>query len=170
MKRLKFISNSEEQTHALAKRLARGLKGNDCLALVGGFGVGKTTFVRGLVDGLEVRKKNFVCSPSFVILKIYQGRLPVYHFDLYRLDAERDFEDIGLSEFIACGGISAVEWADRLKSVLPKTTLRIEFSCLDENKRIISFYSSLKRLECLAREVIEAEKRLAQRAVHESFS
>ncbi len=119
MKSIKFVSHSEEQTQLLAKRLAQGLKKNDCLALVGDFGTGKTTFVRGLVEGLAVRKKNFVCSPSFVILKIYQGRLPIYHFDLYRLNGERDLEDIGFSEFITSGGISAIEWADRIKGGLP---------------------------------------------------
>ncbi len=160
MRCLKFISSSEKQTHLLAKRLAKGLKKNDCLALVGDFGTGKTTFVRGLVEGLEGRKKNFVCSPSFVILKIYQGRLPVYHFDLYRLNTERDLEDIGFSEFITSGGISAIEWADRVKDVLPKASLRIEFSSLDENKRSISFYPSLKRLEGLVRGVFDAWARV----------
>lgn len=158
MKSIKFISHSEEQTHLLAKKLAKGLKKNDCLALVGDFGTGKTTFVRGLVEGLSVRKKNFVCSPSFVILKIYQGRLPIYHFDLYRLNSERDFEDIGFSEFITSGGVSAIEWADRIPGSLPKSSLKIDFSCLGENKRSIRFRTSVKRLTELISKVISMEK------------
>lgn len=156
MKQIKFISTSDKQTRLLAKRLARGLKKNDCLALIGDFGAGKTTFVKGLVEGLRAQKNNFVCSPSFVILKIYQARLPVYHFDLYRLSTQRDLEDIGFSEFITSGGISAVEWADRIKGILPKTALTIKFSLLGENERCVSFYPALKRLKDLVRKAVRA--------------
>lgn len=158
MKSIKFISHSEEETRQLARRLARGLKKDDLLALIGDFGSGKTTFVRGLVQGLQVRKKNFVCSPSFVILKIYQGRLPVYHFDLYRLDNARDFEDIGFSEFISSGGVSAIEWADRIQGTLPENSLRVQFRCLGRDERQITFFPSLERLDCLVRKAVERKE------------
>ena len=137
----KFISPSEEDTKRLAQRLALMLRANDCLALIGNFGSGKTTFTKGLADGLGVRKKNYVCSPSFVILKIYPGRLSLYHFDLYRLDRFLDWEHIGLDEFMEAGGVAVIEWAERIKKYLPAHALRIEFSVLGPKKRRIRFLS-----------------------------
>lgn len=151
MRSFKFISTSEAQTKDLAKRLGRGLKNNDCLALEGNFGSGKTTFVKGLIQGLGVRKKNYVCSPSFVILKIYRGRLPVYHFDLYRLSKPREFHDIGLDEFLDGGGISVIEWADKIRAFLPKGGLRIKFSILGRGKRGMHFSTADPRLGKLLR-------------------
>jgi len=133
-----FVSNSEKETLGLAVKIAANLKKNDCLALVGNFGSGKTIFVKGLACGLGTLKKTYVCSPSFVILKTYPGRLPIYHFDLYRLDHFRDLEDIGLFEFISAGGVSVIEWADKIKQlILPKGCLRIDFFVLGSSKRSI---------------------------------
>ncbi|MFH0877293.1 MAG: tRNA (adenosine(37)-N6)-threonylcarbamoyltransferase complex ATPase subunit type 1 TsaE, partial [Candidatus Omnitrophota bacterium] len=133
-----FISKSPKETEAIACRLARRLKKNDCLALMGCFGSGKTTFVKGLAKGLRVRKKEYVCSPSFVLLKIYPGRLPLHHFDLYRLDRRCDLEDIGFAEFISAGGVSVIEWADKFLKVLPATAVKIKFTILGKNLRRLS--------------------------------
>ncbi|PIY82926.1 MAG: tRNA (adenosine(37)-N6)-threonylcarbamoyltransferase complex ATPase subunit type 1 TsaE, partial [Candidatus Omnitrophica bacterium CG_4_10_14_0_8_um_filter_44_12] len=134
-----FISNSEKETLGLASRIAANIKKNDCLALVGDFGSGKTVFVKGLAQGLGTFKKTYVCSPSFVILKIYPGRLPIYHFDLYRLNHARDLQNIGLFEFMSAGGVSVIEWADKIKKLLPKGCLRIEFLVLGPGRRSIKF-------------------------------
>lgn len=135
----KFISQRAKETQVLARKLARLLKKNDCLALVGNFGSGKTTFVKGLAQGLGVRRKDSVCSPSFVILKLYPARLPLYHFDLYRLDHLRDLEDIGFSEFAASGGICVIEWADNVKGLLPAGYLKIKFDMRGKNRRCLTF-------------------------------
>lgn len=134
-----FVSNSEKETLGLAVKIAANIKKNDCLALVGNFGSGKTVFVKGLARGLSTSKKTYVCSPSFVILKTYPGRLPIYHFDLYRLNHARDLENIGLFEFMSAGGVSVIEWADKIKKLLPKGCLRIEFFVLGPGMRSIKF-------------------------------
>lgn len=149
MSTFQTISNSEAQTQRLGVKLARCIKRGDCVALVGDFGSGKTVFVRGLARGLGVKKNQYVASPSFVILKIYQGRLAIHHFDLYRLSHLRDFEDIGLLEFLGGEGVSVVEWAQRLEDLKIPWTLKIEFSVLDSGARRLKFFSadkSLKRL------------------------
>ncbi len=138
MKTRIFITKSADQTRALAARLARCLEPDDCLALSGDFGAGKTTFVQGLADGLGFKKKALVSSPSFVIMKIYPGRLPLYHFDLYRLADEKEFEDVGFGEFAACGGVTAIEWADKIKRLLPENRLDIDFAALGPQERRLS--------------------------------
>ncbi len=132
-----FVSNSEKETLSLAFKIAANIKKNDCLALVGNFGSGKTVFVKGLACGMRTSKKTYVCSPSFVILKTYSGRLPIYHFDLYRLEHALDLQNIGLFDFMSAGGVSVVEWADKIKNIMPKGCLRIEFSVLGPCKRSI---------------------------------
>jgi tRNA threonylcarbamoyladenosine biosynthesis protein TsaE len=142
-KSVTFVSNSEKETLSLALRIAANIKKNDCLALVGNFGSGKTVFVKGLARGLRTLKKTYVCSPSFVILKTYPGRLPIYHFDLYRLSNARDLENIGLFEFMSAGGVSVIEWADKIKQLLlPKGYLRIEFFVLGPGMRSIKLSGS----------------------------
>jgi tRNA threonylcarbamoyladenosine biosynthesis protein TsaE len=154
MKEFTFISKSEEETKRLAKRISHGFKKNDCLALIGDFGSGKTTFVRGLASGLKRGKKDYVCSPSFVILKIYRGRLPIYHFDLYRLSREEDFHDIGLSEFITAGGVAVIEWADKIRRYLPPEHLLIEFKVAGPCRRRLRFYTASRRLKHLIEKII----------------
>ncbi len=149
-----FISNSEEETKKIASKLARGLKPNDCLALVGGFGSGKTTFVKGLADGLVLRKKNYVCSPSFVILKIYRARLPIYHFDLYRLHRAKDIEGIGLTEFAGSGGVTVVEWADQAKDYLGPGCLKVKFSVSGNDKRTMVFFPPTLRFRRLLKRLL----------------
>jgi tRNA threonylcarbamoyladenosine biosynthesis protein TsaE len=146
MKGIELISTSVQETQRIAKRLARALKKDDCLALCGDFGSGKTTFVKGLVEGLKVAKKNYVCSPSFVILKIYSGRLPVYHFDLYRLSEVRDCQEIGLFDFVAGGGVSVIEWADKVKRFLPPDTVEVKFTICGAQKRRLRFLTKSPRL------------------------
>lgn len=124
---------------AFARRLGERLGENDCLALVGDFGSGKTAFVKGLARGLRVSKKTYVSSPSFVILKIYSGRLKVYHFDLYRLKSAADLEAIGFHEFMTAGGVCVVEWAQKARRALPKSALKICFSVAGNTKRELSF-------------------------------
>ena len=131
----KYISQNENETMAFAKKLASKLKPNDCLALVGDFGAGKTTFVKGLACGLGFKKKNYVCSPSFVILKIYKARMPIFHFDLYRLQNLKDIQNIGLDECTGVGGVTVIEWAERLEGLLPENHVKILFSVLGPTKR-----------------------------------
>ena len=114
----------------------------DVLALVGELGSGKTTFVKGLAEGLGISSEQ-VNSPSFVICQEYQGRLPLYHFDLHRMTGETDLarleSEVGLSDYLEGDGISVIEWADRAESLLPQAYLKIHFSISGDNARQLFF-------------------------------
>jgi tRNA threonylcarbamoyladenosine biosynthesis protein TsaE len=115
--RVERLSASEDETAAIARRLAALLRGGDCLALSGELGAGKTAFVRGLADGLGIDPDS-VRSPSFPILIPYEtGRLPLYHIDLFRLPAG-DIDSLALREYIYGSGVCAIEWPDRLDEPL----------------------------------------------------
>ncbi len=154
MDKLKYISKSEKETLWLAAKVAKALKANDCLALIGDFGAGKTTFVKGLAKALSVGKKDYVSSPSFVILKTYRGKKMIYHFDLYRLKNALDAEAIGLDEFVNAGGISVIEWPDNVLDLLPANRLEIRFMVAGKKKREIYFKTSCLRLDDHLRKVL----------------
>lgn len=130
---LDFISHSEAQTRRLGARLAAYLKPGDVLALVGDLGSGKTRWVQGVCAGLSVTDP--VISPTFTLVNEYQGLYPVYHIDLYRLDDAAETATFGLEEYLYGSGITIIEWADRVKSLLPTDHLTIELHHLEETKR-----------------------------------
>ena len=126
-----------EETYALGLRLAQGLQQPLVIALVGDLGSGKTCFTQGLAEGLDVQEP--VTSPTFVLIQEYEGRLPLFHADLYRLE-EKDLEPIGIEEQIETWpGLVVVEWADRFSDVVPADHLRIEICDLGGDRRRISF-------------------------------
>jgi len=115
-----FTSHGVRDTEAIAQEFARSLRGGECLALSGDLGAGKTQFVRGLVAGLNGDPRT-VSSPTFVLLNVYDtGRLKVFHLDAYRVSGAEDFEAIGFAELLEQGGIVVVEWAERVKQLLPE--------------------------------------------------
>lgn len=130
---------SEEQTQKLGNQLSRLLGGGEVIALIGELGSGKTVFVHGLAEGLEVR--DIVHSPSFMIANEYHGRLTLYHFDFYRLRVEEEIWNLGWQDYLNNVGIIVIEWADRFVKVLPTERLEILFTTDPENeqKRIITF-------------------------------
>jgi tRNA threonylcarbamoyladenosine biosynthesis protein TsaE len=111
-----------ELGRALAQRLVPG----SVVAFYGELGSGKTTMIKGVAAGLGVEET--VRSPSFVIVTEYRGRVPVYHIDLYRLDAGSAFEDIGLEDYFAGDGVCLVEWAERAEALLPEGTVRVRLA------------------------------------------
>jgi tRNA threonylcarbamoyladenosine biosynthesis protein TsaE len=122
------VANSEAETHLLARELAATLEAGDVLLLSGDLGAGKTTFVRGLAEGLGINPAD-VSSPTFTLLHEYRGgRLALYHADLYRLDKTAT-EDLGLEETGVRDGVLAIEWPDRLTHELPGArTVMMEFA------------------------------------------
>jgi len=138
-KRFSFISDSEKQTIAFAHKLSRSLQRGDIVALCGELGSGKTTFVKGIAKGLKITKH--INSPTFVILKVYKGRVLLYHFDLYRLSNLRELEGIGFDEFIADDAISIIEWADKIESILPKNYLKVKIKAKSPNRRLFECVS-----------------------------
>ncbi len=110
-------SKSEAETEAIGAALAQTLSAGDVLAFRGDLGVGKTAFVRGLARGLGIAKA--ITSPTFTIVNEYEeGRLPLFHFDMYRLSSSEELFDIGWEDFLARGGICAVEWSEQVEDAL----------------------------------------------------
>ncbi len=134
-----FTSRSAEETEAIGRRLAARLKPGDVVALTGEIGAGKTTFVRGLAEGLGVPPRS-VASPSFVLVREYRGRLPVYHADLFRLEGKAGAATVGLEDFYEQGGVTVIEWADRVPGILPEEHLEIRFDAPDAGTRRLSFF------------------------------
>lgn len=126
MKKRILRSSSERETLQIAKNFAKTLKPGSVLAMEGDLGAGKTTFIKGLSLGLGLKKKDEVKSPTFVIMHVYLAKMPIYHFDLYRLDDEKDFRAIGLDEFAHDPhSICCIEWAGKAAGWLPDATHRI---------------------------------------------
>jgi tRNA threonylcarbamoyladenosine biosynthesis protein TsaE len=112
-------------TQALGRHLGRLLFPGACVALVGPLGAGKTWLVRAVAEGLEVRDSRCVTSPTFVLVQEYSGRLPIYHFDTYRLGGPAAFADLGVHEHLEGAGVCLIEWADRVEPCLPEEHLRV---------------------------------------------
>lgn len=139
----KYISKSVTQTKNLAKKLAKDFKGGEILGLVGNLGAGKTHFTKGIAEYFKIKKT--ITSPTFVLLKPYRIQdnkkiKQLIHIDCYRLDSPEELLAIGLNEFISNKkNIIVIEWAEKIKSVLPKNTIWINFKLgKKENERIIT--------------------------------
>ncbi|MFH1854458.1 MAG: tRNA (adenosine(37)-N6)-threonylcarbamoyltransferase complex ATPase subunit type 1 TsaE [Candidatus Omnitrophota bacterium] len=132
---IEMITYSAEETIKLGRDMAKGLYKGDIVALYGELGSGKTTFVKGIGMGLAVREARHINSPTFVLIKEYKGRLPLYHMDLYRLGNLKDIEDIAAEEYIYGDGVAIIEWAEKLKTMLPEKIISVRFNIKGENKR-----------------------------------
>ncbi|MFC7441612.1 tRNA (adenosine(37)-N6)-threonylcarbamoyltransferase complex ATPase subunit type 1 TsaE [Laceyella putida] len=139
---------SEQETRAVALKLVTLLGTGDVLALEGDLGAGKTTFAKGIAEGLAIEEE--VDSPTFTIIKEYEGTLPLYHMDVYRLDG---FEELGLEEYFYGDGICLVEWASRVEAWLPEETLWLRFSVRGDGTREIAFYAGHSRWESICKEL-----------------
>lgn len=122
-------------TTAFGRRLAGLLFPGAVVALIGPLGAGKTHLVRAVAEGLGVGDSRVVSSPTFVLIHEYAARLPIYHFDAYRLGSAADFFDLGADEYFAGDGICLVEWADRVQDYLPAEHLRISLAVTGETSR-----------------------------------
>ena len=137
-----FISNSTTETEAIARRIADDLVAGSMLALKGELGSGKTLFTQALVAGLE--SDAAVTSPTFTIVHEYQGgRLPVYHFDFFRLENRESAARLGLDEYFFSDGVSVIEWADRFPELIPEQARWISFEVKSENQRVIQVPSTI---------------------------
>ncbi|GAB3799313.1 tRNA (adenosine(37)-N6)-threonylcarbamoyltransferase complex ATPase subunit type 1 TsaE [Virgibacillus kimchii] len=135
MKTYELVTYSESETKRIAARLAVFLKAGDVVTLEGDLGAGKTAFTKGVASGLGV--KDTISSPTFTIIKEYQGNLPLYHMDAYRLEYAE--EDIGFEEYFEGDGVCVVEWASYIESFLPENRLNIKIAYVDERTRRLEF-------------------------------
>lgn len=116
-------SRSEAETLAIGQRMGTAAAAGQIYCLYGDLGVGKTAFTKGFARGLDIREE--VVSPTFTIVHEYTGRLPLYHFDIYRLGSEEELWDIGWDEYTSGAGVCLIEWADRLKEAMPPEAIWI---------------------------------------------
>jgi tRNA threonylcarbamoyladenosine biosynthesis protein TsaE len=132
-----FTSKSADDTVALGRSYGRDARRGDVFALRGDLGAGKTQFVKGFVAGLG--SKADVTSPTFVLIHEYgDGRLPVYHFDFYRVESREALSRLGFDDYIFGDGVSLIEWADRYSAVIPSHAKWLSFGLRDENTRVIT--------------------------------
>jgi tRNA threonylcarbamoyladenosine biosynthesis protein TsaE len=130
-----MLTNSAEETMLVGEKLAKGLKPGDIIALSGDLGSGKTTFTKGIGKGLGVKDSRRINSPTFVLIKEYAGKIPLYHLDLYRLDALKEIENLAIEEYIYGTGVTVIEWAEKIKSLLPEKHILVKFKVKGDTKR-----------------------------------
>jgi tRNA threonylcarbamoyladenosine biosynthesis protein TsaE len=128
-----LISRSDRETHRIGERLGALCEPGDLVLLEGDLGTGKTTLAQGMGRGLGISAT--INSPTFTLVKEYTGRLPLYHFDLYRLDDPGDVVDLGIDDYLEGDGVCVVEWAERAAAVWPPSFLRVRLTELGPHSR-----------------------------------
>ncbi len=120
-------TNSSEETYKLGERLGKAAKPGEIYTLIGDLGTGKTVFTQGFAAGLDI--KEYVNSPTFTILQVYgDGRIPLYHFDVYRIGEPEEMDEIGYEDYFFSDGVTLIEWADIIAGLIPGDAHRIEIS------------------------------------------
>lgn len=147
---MNVVTNSPEETQDLAVAIAHDLKAGDVICLHGDLGAGKTTFTQGLAKGLGISE--VVNSPTFTIISEYEGQIPLYHMDVYRLGEHAAEEPIGYEEYFYGRGVTVVEWSEYIQSLLPDELFRITIRRLDGEKRVIDVQADGERPQALVKE------------------
>ena len=135
---MKYVTNSEEETEALGVRLAGRLGPGAVVAFTGDLGAGKTAFTRGLARGLGIKER--VTSPTFTVVNEYEGgRLPLFHFDMYRLGSSDELFDIGWEDYLSRGGVCAVEWSENVSDAMEEDAISVDICRGDlEGRRVVT--------------------------------
>jgi len=142
------ITSSPEQTWRIGEILGAVLGAGDTVCLYGDLGSGKTNLAYGIARGLDVREQ-YITSPTFTFVNEYDGRIPLYHIDLYRLNDPGELENIGFDEYIDSDGVTVIEWAEKAEEELPVECLSVYLSIIDEHSREIGFLAEGERYEKL---------------------
>jgi tRNA threonylcarbamoyladenosine biosynthesis protein TsaE len=137
--RAELVSASPEETQDAGERLGRGLGPGAVVALTGELGAGKTCFIQGLVRGLGVT--TLATSPTFVLVNQYRGRVPVYHVDAYRTESLTELIDLGLLELMGGDGVTVIEWADKLRALLPSDAIHVQIEGVGDEPRVLTIRS-----------------------------
>ncbi|MCI9234320.1 MAG: tRNA (adenosine(37)-N6)-threonylcarbamoyltransferase complex ATPase subunit type 1 TsaE [Bacilli bacterium] len=146
----KITTRNERETIELAQNFESEKFPNMIICLDGELGSGKTIFTKGIANALGIEQN--ITSPTFTIIKEYDGELPLYHMDVYRLNGNID--GIGIEEYFYKGGVVVIEWAETIKEILPKERLDIKFKIVDENKRVLILKPYGKQYEDLCEAVL----------------
>ena len=129
------LTNSEEETFRWAKKLGTSARRGSVFALYGDLGAGKTIIAKGIAKGLGIEED--ITSPTFILLEIYPNDIPLYHFDLYRIENVDELESLNFEEYWEGEGVSVIEWAERADAILPQNTVRINIEWISSNARRI---------------------------------
>ena len=152
---LTIVTKSPEETKKLGEEVSKLARPGDLLAFYGELGAGKTCFIQGISQQLEV--KDYVTSPSFTIINEYQGKIPIYHFDLFRLNTAEEILELGYEEYFYGEGLTVIEWAEKIEQLLPKEHLKIYIKFKDHYKRTISFIPQGDRFKKILKELSKIE-------------
>lgn len=135
--KIEFITNSSEETFELGASIGKRLHSNSLIALYGELAAGKTTLIKGIAHAIGGINPSEINSPTFTYLNIYEGLKSFYHFDLYRMQSHEQFLQMGFDEYFDAGGICCIEWAERVRAILPEKRIDISMSHQDESRKII---------------------------------
>ena len=149
MKEWKAYTDSIESTHELGRKIGENVSENMVILLDGDLGAGKTTLTQGIAKGLGVRRN--VTSPTFTILKIYKGRMPLYHIDAYRLEGAA--QDLGFEELLEDGGLTVIEWSQFTPQLIPAEYLTVSIHLMEEDQREFRFEAHGEAYEKLLEEI-----------------
>lgn len=152
---LTLTSEGADETINIGQIIGRFLQKGDIVALVGELGSGKTCITQGIARGLNVPESYYITSPTFTLINEYPGRIPLYHLDIYRLSGSQDLIDMGYEEYFYGDGIIVIEWAEKIRNILPDGTLFINLMYVDENTRSISISGNRKRSAALFEELVK---------------
>ena len=132
---LTFKTSSAEETIELGKKIGKLLKKGDIIAMQGTLAAGKTTITKGIAAALGITET--ITSPTFCIISEYQGTMPLYHMDVYRLDGTEDFINLGTDDMLYGDGVSIIEWSEKIMDELPKSTIVLKITPQDDGSRLI---------------------------------
>jgi tRNA threonylcarbamoyladenosine biosynthesis protein TsaE len=149
-----IVTANPEETWRIGEMIGAKLQAGDMVCLYGELGAGKTSFSYGIALGLRV-KEEYITSPTFTFVNEYEGRVPLYHIDLYRLKGTEELEGIGFEEYIDSSGVTVIEWAERAEDELPDERLSVYLNYVDENRRELGFLGEGERYQKLIDELKE---------------
>jgi tRNA threonylcarbamoyladenosine biosynthesis protein TsaE len=133
---IKFVTNNTEETIELGKKIGNYLRKGDVIAMQGTLAAGKTTITKGIAQSLDISET--ITSPTFCLISEYEGKMPLYHMDVYRLDNEEDFANLGTEDMIYGNGVSIIEWSEKIMNELPKKTIILKIEPQENGSRIIT--------------------------------
>ena len=131
---MNFVTSSPEETVELGKKIGSLLKSGDVIAMQGTLAAGKTTITKGIAAALGV--DDTITSPTFCLISEYQGKMPLYHMDVYRLNGAEDFAELGTDEMIYGNGVSVIEWSEKIMTELPKKTILLKITPQEDGTRL----------------------------------
>ncbi len=158
-RQFQITTRTADETQKLGKTIGKWIEHPLVIGLTGDLGSGKTAFVQGLAEGLEVPAQYYITSPTFTLINEYPGRLPLFHIDLYRLDDNSDLQDIGLDELLYDQAVIAIEWAEKMSGNLPAGHLTMTFEITDDDYREIRLIAYGHKLANLLK-ALELDKRI----------